>query len=470
MEGIMKIYRKIIFDFDFNVIEEDSYDYDGELAKCDGGGDSGGDRDEGSDPSTSPSPGPSGADAAAQGMADAQANSQTSFGNTGVSQDPSGMAGMFGIDASTGSGMSEAAAQAVASAADKAVSTNTFDWSAFTKSVAKGMIAGFPAGMPGVTYGALFGAVKGAIDQFGTISKGVTSGLSGISTATSTSATTDSVSMGGTPPDYVWDGNNFVSPTSPTGQQAIAKVSGTTGGAATSNLSLEDQLKKEQLEILRQQRSESDALNKLIYQAAGIIKDQTTGEWRKATETERRSFMTDTESKEYDLYLQQLERQRKALAGELPVSPALERELSDWDAEQKEALTRRLGTGYMTSTPGIQSMERQNERTGLLREEARRGEISAGSSRVLDWRNALNNQNVQTLNTYGAMPMRTSGLLTGYQGALVPYTQQSSINAANDRQAAILADQAYWNRQNQKAQQNQSKWSTIGTIGGYLFS
>ena len=204
------------------------------------------------------------------------------------------------------------------------------------------------------------------------------------------------------------------------------------------------------------------------------MKDQATGEWRQATEAEHVSFMTDTEKQEYAIYKQQLARQQQALEGKLPISPALEREISDWDAQNKEELTRRLGTGYMTSTPGIQSENRQQERTGLLREEARRGELTAGSSRLIDWRNSLNNQNAQQLNTLGAIPNRTSSLLTGYQNALVPYTaasnQAAQLGYYANRDSQMLAQDAYNQKQNIEARNKAGMWSTIGTLGGYLFS
>ena len=34
----MKIYNKIVFDYDFNIIEEDSFEHEGEVALCEAGG------------------------------------------------------------------------------------------------------------------------------------------------------------------------------------------------------------------------------------------------------------------------------------------------------------------------------------------------------------------------------------------------------------------------------------------------
>lgn len=38
----MRVYESIVFDWDGNVLEESSYDYDGELALCKGGSSKGG--------------------------------------------------------------------------------------------------------------------------------------------------------------------------------------------------------------------------------------------------------------------------------------------------------------------------------------------------------------------------------------------------------------------------------------------
>jgi len=78
-----------------------------------------------------------------------------------------------------------------------------------------------------------------------------------------------------------------------------------------------------------------------------------------------------------DLNQMLLDRYKKAAAGELPVSPSLERGLTEQEGEVRESMRRRLGPGWETSTPGITSLAEFKKRAEELREGARRGEITA---------------------------------------------------------------------------------------------
>ena len=487
----MKIYRKIVFDYNFNVIEEDSYEYEGEIALCDGdgGGQGNADAQSNSEASANNSGVEGGATEGSIGDTTSGFDNAGAWGGSGLGESESSFSpnatGMLSIDTSTvnPNNVSVATAQAMAAQADAAVAASR---TASAMQVLGAMFIGAPMGLLGMTLGAAAALGKQAIANYSKDPTGVmaniTSQLNQIAanpqttnattgqTTNTTSGLTDTSARGG---EAVWDGKSFVSPTSSTGKQAIATAtnqgqstmaqSGLLTGLDPSSMNVEQRLQYAQLQMLNQQQDESQALNKLVYQSAGLIKDPTTGEWRKANETEKRSFMTDTEAKEYDIYLQQLERQKKAMAGELPISPALERELTDWDAQTKESLSRKLGTNYDATTPGIQSLARLQERTGLLREEARRGEITAGSSRVLDWRNALNSNT--SLATYSGLPTRTSSILTGMSNL---YTPMAANSAANARSSQILQQDAYNQRQQQKTTEQQNKYSLYGSLARYM--
>jgi hypothetical protein len=70
------------------------------------------------------------------------------------------------------------------------------------------------------------------------------------------------------------------------------------------------------------------------------------------------------------------ERSLKALRGELPVDPGLEKDL----AQQREALQQKLasqfGSGYSTSSPAIEALQRYDESANILREGARTGQLT----------------------------------------------------------------------------------------------
>jgi hypothetical protein len=71
-----------------------------------------------------------------------------------------------------------------------------------------------------------------------------------------------------------------------------------------------------------------------------------------------------------------LERQQQALAGTLPVDPALERGLQENTQAQNLALREQLGPGFASSTPGIQAQAVSTQRGQELRSAARTGQMT----------------------------------------------------------------------------------------------
>lgn len=71
-----------------------------------------------------------------------------------------------------------------------------------------------------------------------------------------------------------------------------------------------------------------------------------------------------------------LERSEKALKGELPVDPALERNIEEQREVLRARLQEQLGPGFETSTPGIEALQRFEESAEVLRDQARRGQLS----------------------------------------------------------------------------------------------
>lgn len=71
-----------------------------------------------------------------------------------------------------------------------------------------------------------------------------------------------------------------------------------------------------------------------------------------------------------------LERQNAALRGELPVNPALLSDLDEQEAQLRESLLQNLGTGYETSTPGIEALSEFGERKAAILEATRRDDIA----------------------------------------------------------------------------------------------
>lgn len=64
------------------------------------------------------------------------------------------------------------------------------------------------------------------------------------------------------------------------------------------------------------------------------------------------------------------------LRGELPVDPALERDITSQEQTLKDRLRAQLGSGYETSSAGIEAMQKFGEGANVLRSQARHGEMT----------------------------------------------------------------------------------------------
>ena len=114
----------------------------------------------------------------------------------------------------------------------------------------------------------------------------------------------------------------------------------------------------------------------------------------KLTEEQLMADMSPMERSNYETQKLSNDRYQQALKGELPISPALEQELTNEQKNTQDALSRKLGSGWMLSTPGQKAMASLTTKNNLVREEARRREITAGDVRYQNnITNALNKTN-----------------------------------------------------------------------------
>lgn len=100
-----------------------------------------------------------------------------------------------------------------------------------------------------------------------------------------------------------------------------------------------------------------------------------------------------------------LERQQKALRGEIPDSPLLLKDLAKQEETLRGALLSQLGPGFETSSPGIEALRRLGESRNLTLEEARRGDITGLSG--------INLANVGALEGIRAQRLQESAGLAG---------------------------------------------------------
>lgn len=150
----------------------------------------------------------------------------------------------------------------------------------------------------------------------------------------------------------------------------------------------------------------------------------------KLTEEQLLAGMTDTERLNYSTTKMSTERLNKALTGTLPISPALEQELTDQETQMKENLARKLGPNWELSTPGQKAMSTLKQKADLVREEARRGEITSGDVR---FQNSLSSSLAKMNSTDSEWRTeldRKQGAVTNYGNASRPTDFTGSLNTS----------------------------------------
>lgn len=140
-----------------------------------------------------------------------------------------------------------------------------------------------------------------------------------------------------------------------------------------------------------------------------------------------------------DQQIQDLYRQRTldALQGNLPVDPALESSLSTGEQQLRERLTQQLGSGYETSTPGIEALEQFRQSAEGLRFGARTGQLTLAEQLGLsreqqqqaEQQTALGNLTQSAVGNPLTFAGAYGQIARGYGQAAQPYAQQRALQA-----------------------------------------
>lgn len=209
--------------------------------------------------------------------------------------------------------------------------------------------------------------------------------------------------------------------------------------AAKPEINYEQELKKMQYEDILQSRKDAELLRPIELESLGYrqLPDGTL---------EKIPVIKDPLEQAY------YENALKAAKGELPVSPALEASLAQEEAALAEDLSRRLGPNWKASTSGIQSMGELRKRGDLVREESRRGMMTAGEG-LLSSRMGLlsdvNQRKYTNTQDWGLPRYQTQAGL--YSSAYQPY--QFDRNMALQQQGIRSQDRA-------------GKMGLLGTLAG----
>jgi len=186
----------------------------------------------------------------------------------------------------------------------------------------------------------------------------------------------------------------------------------------------QQEIEQEQLEILREQRQQQSEFQPFLYKSMGLTRDPQTGE------------LVESPTEQTEIERLYEERQLAALKGELPVSPALESELGTQEKQVQEDLARRLGPEWQRTTAGQQSMGEFQKRAGLLREEARRGQLTTGEGLMASRMGQISDIEQRRMANLQGAGQSAFQLLGAQGGVLAPYQSERMMGWQMANQAA----------------------------------
>ncbi len=187
----------------------------------------------------------------------------------------------------------------------------------------------------------------------------------------------------------------------------------------------ETALQAAQLRAYQSQEAETATLKPILYQSMGLINEN--GTVRKMTDAEYQASLSPTEQLANKATRLQQERLIKALEGTLPVSTALENDITEREGTLRETLSRKLGSDYETSTPGIQALSEFGKKADELREASRKDEINSGTALSLNQMGFLETSKNNTASQWSNLPSRYTSLINNSSNAQQPYATDRSM-------------------------------------------
>src|SRR3990167_2898202 len=196
----------------------------------------------------------------------------------------------------------------------------------------------------------------------------------------------------------------------------------------------ETAIQTEILALLQGQRQDMARLQPLLLYSLKLTKDPN-GTIRKMTEGEYINTLTPAERKDYENYNLALERNQRALKGELPVSVASTLRKQEEFKQFKESMARvgnEIGgdtpsTATSETTPGIQALSEFNKRWGVIEEAERGGELDTGTSQLLQRAGVASNIGLQERAGLLDIPGAYNKVISGYQEAMQPYQYHAGL-------------------------------------------
>jgi hypothetical protein len=193
------------------------------------------------------------------------------------------------------------------------------------------------------------------------------------------------------------------------------------------------ELLAQQSEIIQEQRAQNRILLPFLAQQEGF--DVTVDDNGVVTAITQRPEETARRARESEITQLLNERSLKALKGELPVDPALERDLEAQERELKNQLSAKFGPGYETSSPAIETLGEFFRTAEVLRSGARTGQLTLAEQLGItrEQQQQFSRQASQDVLRTSAVgdPLTIAGAFgqsaRGYGQAQIPFIQQRQM-------------------------------------------
>lgn len=200
----------------------------------------------------------------------------------------------------------------------------------------------------------------------------------------------------------------------------------------------ETQLRQMEMDQIKQSQAESAMMKPYLYQMAGV--KEVDGKIVPMTEAEQLAGMTTLQQTQYGAAKLQSDQYTKALKGELPLSQAVEGEITKQKTDLESYMSRKLGPNWKQSTPGIQALAEFDKKSNALREEQQYGKITSASAMNIAQQDYLNQMMGRSANAATSPLQMNQGLFGMYGQALQPYAQDRSMQLQANMQNAKSGD------------------------------
>ncbi len=195
--------------------------------------------------------------------------------------------------------------------------------------------------------------------------------------------------------------------------------------------------------------AEEEDLTPFVLGALGLVDDPESGKIRNMTSDEFFNSLDEVGQKNYTNLNLMLDRQNRALKGELPESEALAQRKQESFDLAKQSLAERghtiegdtLDNAVGLSTPAVQTLAKLKEEFGLRSDVERRDIIKTGNAGILQNMGVTSDLQNRDLVQLSSLPNRGSSVLSGSSQIQQPYQYDSSLNTQiNSANAQTNAD------------------------------